>query len=96
MTEAKHTPGTWHFEPDGMGDFTIASRNGPLAIAAVVNGQVRRPEEHDANARLITAAPDMLGALKSVRARFQHLRLGPDEEMVLNRVSAAIAKATAV
>jgi len=48
-----------------------------------------------ANARLIAAAPDMLAALISVRARFQHLRLGPDESAVLDRVQTAIAKAEA-
>lgn len=36
---------------------------------------------------------DMLAALQAVRARFQHLRLGPDEDAVIDRVDAAIAKA---
>lgn len=49
--------------------------------------------ELDANARLIAAAPDMLGALIAVRARFQNLRLTADHEIVLDRVNAAIAKA---
>ena len=46
------------------------------------------------NAHLTTATPELLAALIAVRARFQHYRHGPDEEMVMDRVSAAIAKAT--
>jgi hypothetical protein len=74
MTEAKHTPGPWHSEPDGMGDITIASSRDPLAIAAVVNGSFMamggHAEEFEANARLITAAPDMLAALQALAAKF--------------------------
>lgn len=44
-------------------------------------------------ANLIAAAPDMLGALIQVRARFQGLRLGPDEAATLSRVNDAIDRA---
>lgn len=42
---------------------------------------------------LANAADDMLGALIAVRARFQGYNHGPDEQMVMDRVNAAIAKA---
>ena len=53
-----------------------------------------QPASAPTNAHLTTATPELLAALIAVRARFQHFRRGPDEEMVMDRVSAAIAKAT--
>ncbi len=46
-----------------------------------------------ANAHLIAAAPEMLGALVEVRARMQGYRLDLDASHALDRVDAAIAKA---
>jgi hypothetical protein len=65
-----HTPGPWTAcDPDFFGGIAINGPDGGLAIAAVCNGEMRKMagqlEEHQANARLIAAAPDLLGALKN-------------------------------
>jgi hypothetical protein len=98
VTEApKHTRGPWHYEPDGMGDFTIASERDQLAIAAVVNGSFMamggHADEHEANARLIAAAPDMLAALRECQSTLAMI-IAPDAG---KRTSAlhAFAQATA-
>jgi hypothetical protein len=41
--------------------------------------------------RLTAENEQMRGTLIQVRARFQHLRLGPDENLILDRVDAALA-----
>lgn len=49
----------------------------------------------DANARLIAAAPDLLGALKQLRSwQGGKTRLRRDEKVLLQIANAAIAKAT--
>lgn len=100
---AAHTQGPWHYESDGMGDFTIASSADPLAIAAVVNGTFMamggHAKEHEANARLIAAAPEMLAALRGLVR--EHIKRGPFDEPLgqseqspqINAALAAISKA---
>lgn len=86
---AQHTQGPW--------EIARLNRNGPYAIRMAYNPEQKfygvRQIHHEADARLIAAAPDMLGALIAVRARFQGYNHGPDEQMVMDRVIAAIAKA---
>ena len=89
----KHTPGPWALDdesiyaPDGEGWKQVAEipnwRTNP--------GEVLTPEDN-ANARLIHAAPDMLGALE-VAYTSLIARLGP-AHTVTCQVGAAIAKAT--
>lgn len=79
----KFTPGPWRATPDCFGDFTIQPHGAELAIAAVVNGEMRRMgggvSEQEANARLIAAAPDMFEALKdALRSSRKDFKLGPD------------------
>ena len=54
--------------PDDFGDYTICGPDEALAIAAVVNGEMRRmggkTAEHQANAHLIAAAPNLYAALE--------------------------------
>jgi hypothetical protein len=68
MGEREHTPGPWRVTLDEFGDYTIQPEHAVLAVAAVVNGEMRRmgghAGEHQANARLIAAAPDMFEALR--------------------------------
>ena len=65
MTQIKHTPGPWaHINPDG---FTVRhpqvySDTGPVCNATWL-GDVRI-DELRANARLISAAPELLEALQ--------------------------------
>ena len=60
MSNTKHTPGPWHVIPKGRpfsGD--IADNTGKLVAQAFLS-------EHQANARLIAAAPAMLEALQEM------------------------------
>lgn len=67
---SQHTPGPWRMTLDEFGDYTIQPQHEELAIAAVVNGEMRRmggqSGEHEANARLIAAAPDLFAALMGI------------------------------
>lgn len=69
---SKHTPGPWRMTLDDFGDYTIQPHDAELAIAAVVNGEMRRmggqAGEHAANARVIMAAPEMVKALQRIAA----------------------------
>lgn len=57
-----YTEGPWRADgPDGFGDFNILHDANALAVAAVISN-MRQPSEIEANARLISAAPDMYEA----------------------------------
>lgn len=78
MTTHRHTNGPWRLSgPDDFGDDTIQPPSEELAIAAVVNGAIRSltgdRAEHQANARLIRAAPEMRAALVMLRDRLDAL-----------------------
>ncbi len=62
MSAVGHTPGPWLAEPaDFFGDHNIRQADtGNIAAVAAVVSNLRDPEEVAANARLITAAPDLL------------------------------------
>ncbi|CAM5769967.1 hypothetical protein [Bosea minatitlanensis] len=92
-----HTPGPWRMTLDDFGDYTIQPQHEELAIAAVVNGEMRRmggvSGEHEANAHVIVAAPDLLKAAKralvTLKAQGESVRPGN----VLGALDAAIQKA---
>jgi len=93
VNAARHTPGPWTY-PGGTGNFV----GGPDRLRiADLGGLERSPEERQANARLIAAAPDLLAACiqaESVLRVFREcsvLKAGaPDTEAKLR---AAILKA---
>jgi hypothetical protein len=102
-TTAKHTPGPWQiipprigaaltiYAPDGLTPIcTTASNTSPVTMEMHRSGEVR------ANARLIAAAPDLLGALETMVERFKGHAWGSeeDEERAITKACAAIAKAT--
>ena len=68
MSEKKYTPGPWRYEPDE----DIPGHKGPprVVITDEVIGKHKRifvdVAPMDANARLISAAPDLLEALEAV------------------------------
>lgn len=89
-----HTPSPWTFVQSGTGDFPIwnvrIGTRGLITLPATAG-----METMDADARLIAAAPDLLEALKLMRARF----LDTDgthsmwEQEATDAADAAIAKA---
>jgi len=86
MTEAKHTPGPWHvregIHPDYLtGIYAMTDENGESQIAealvnSVNNESYSYPEDAEANAYLIAAAPELLEALKTtqsaLKAAYKH------------------------
>lgn len=85
MTEQKFTPGPWTV--DGAGRWALV-RGADMAIVATRH---RLPGDvHEANARLIAAAPKMLAALEQV-ARYCDVDTDP---IIRATAMAAIAEAT--
>lgn len=102
MSAGKHTPGPWtHCAPTSdtaNTDHLVLGRNDHL-VAGVIDDAP--PDEVEANARLIAAAPDMLAALKATAGNIRslgpagalsHVPFAPYQEW-LAVVDAAIAKA---
>lgn len=58
----KHTPGQWHIENYPPGQTFIYAEDG--SIVCEVNHDHRQPEEVEANARLLAAAPAMLDYIR--------------------------------
>lgn len=99
-----HTPGPWTTEDRCDGGYIRESkpwdetggikRRKAVALVRVMN---RPPQENEANARLIAAAPDLLVSAQIARNQVALLG-GPDDRVnndVLALLDAAIAKATA-
>lgn len=90
-----HTPGPWGYWADGYGDYHI----GPLAGGMVAGVFSRNGDD----ARLITAAPDMLAALEATLAGLEawveiadddDKRDSDNEAIAMARVAIAKAKGT--
>ena len=60
----KHTPGPWSVERRSAEDVRIVDGNPNTTIATLGNWLPEFRAERDANARLISAAPDMFEALE--------------------------------
>lgn len=86
----QHTPGPWEWE----GTF----RQGWYATIRPVGTYTRREEmpraESEANARLISAAPDLLAACREVLARLGLPEVGLGDSRCAATLRAAIARAT--
>lgn len=91
---SKHTPGPWYFLPD---------RNGRLQVGPSINYTVAAMwvtplEGQEANARLISAAPELLEALEKCRkelsAWMQCYCEDAATQEAISQARAAIAKAT--
>ena len=97
---SKNTPGPWHSSPTCLGAaFDIGAEDGSN-IAFVSGPDCNGAEEFRANALLIAAAPDMLGALKAAEELadvMEHLTAcRSDDEWVWaaqSKIKAAISKA---
>lgn len=54
-----HTPGPWQGKGDGSGSINDSNGN-QVALATLIGLSIRHPDERDANAHLIAAAPELL------------------------------------
>lgn len=70
-TQVKHTPGPWRYgiSSKNMSQFFIGNNDYTKTIAIVDSFHV----EHEANAALIAAAPELLEALKQLKEDFSYL-----------------------
>jgi ribosomal protein RSM22 (predicted rRNA methylase) len=89
---SKHTPGPWEALKNNYGQVLIVVRSTKDFVCAV-------PDECEADAKLISAAPDLLAALKSIIDTVEsHARsqLTPAENSPVAKARAAIKKAEGV
>jgi hypothetical protein len=91
----KHTLGPW--ETFGPMRFTVYGGDPKVRIAVVDYCTGADSAEHDANARLISAAPDLLAALQYVTDMLSS-SVAPDDyepfRRCMSQARAAISKAT--
>jgi hypothetical protein len=95
QNQPKHTPGPWvaHNEPGHGFWYVDRTEDGCGSIATCYNTCIAYAE---ANARLIAAAPELLGACQSaLRALEDNTEPGPMDEDAKEGLRLAIAKATA-
>ena len=92
--KTQHTPGPWDTEPKGSRHFVDGADG--LTVAYLDRAGVRERAEIEANACLITSAPDLLAALTNILARVEAspTLLPHISADVRNEARAAIARAT--
>lgn len=91
-TKNGHTPGPWHVTPIGSERYVEA--NGPELICDMQRNDCENPEQVarcDANARLISAAPELLAACKAFLTKAGSVERRME---IHDQARAAIAKAT--
>jgi hypothetical protein len=88
-TEAKHTQGPWIAIKAPHGPIDIFDAN-DRDVVTVYGGGV--PEDREANARLIAAAPDLLEVVEAFEA-FYPSGINPDLDKASNKARAALVKA---
>lgn len=91
MSEVEHTPGPWVAKGIGGPNLCVTDGDSRYVVDRFVLGS-RATEEHEANARLIAAAPDLLAALQAVMAGQIGGNVDHDAER-FRAARAAIAKA---
>lgn len=92
MTEQKHTPGPWNFQPCDEYAYSFEVLCEKDYYIATTHDGVRGDSNAGANARLIAAAPDLLEALRlAVRQNSLDMLMTGDE---IRQCKMAIAKAT--
>ena len=102
MSEYKHTPGPWHqVSHEGRVGVDVRSAFGRAICATygvcnqpkTLSGIKSQAEEDRANARLISAAPEMYEALKAALPFFNNHRHYERGENAYQSVVASLAKA---
>ena len=78
MSEAKYTRGEWVVENKGFNPLVVAqTADGPVAVAEVLDDCFPDAGQQNANAALISAAPDLLSALQMM-ASMWHRYIMPE------------------
>ena len=94
MTDTKHTPGPWVWEHWKMG---LTAQNGTSVLAYYdyegMSLHGKTEDEHEANAHLIAAAPDLLEALEAIVATWDGPKYNHFMADNIDLARAAIAKA---
>ncbi|BAO04707.1 hypothetical protein KMC49_gp46 [Ralstonia phage Firinga] len=89
----KHTEGPWHVTGKGLSRY-VEGRVRPGVLQEVAwCGATEVPEQMEANARLIAAAPEMLEALDNIGGLSRALRVGGPDPMDLHELSDALQEA---
>lgn len=84
----KHTPGPWGIIKGEFGPVIFSGETGAM-VAQPVRGS--SDDERQANARLLSAAPDLLQSLKEV---VDWLEIAENKSVMHTKARAAIEKAT--
>lgn len=91
---SNHTPGPWEYSWGCFGlKVTACAGNTIQTIASVQTFIPEFSPEAESNARLISAAPDLLAALEEIVGYSGGANTALEDEYVMERVYAAIAKA---
>ena len=99
---SKHTPGPWKSFPTAREDFSRVITSADCLVQVAYTREVYGERmtygptvETTANARLITAAPELLAALQQLRSwQAGKTRLTPEDKALIAVANLAIAKAT--
>jgi hypothetical protein len=100
-TKATHTPGPWKYESEDSYSLTIygwdnpghSARGRAVVVATIRNDDVEPPTpSQEANASLISAAPELLETCQSILSRLGDHPMHDDE--LADTLRDAIAKAT--
>lgn len=96
---SKHSPGPWFTKREGFSTVYVEARisGGMLQDVAACGPTEAGSEQQEANARLISAAPELLDALKLCEGNISSLLASAHPKVFgvwLEVVRAAIAKAT--
>lgn len=85
----QHTPGPWNAR-----GLDVRKKNALICVLGIEAGIKQEENEQLANARLIAAAPDLLAALGAAQWMLERDFIDEQKRGVLEKVNAAIAKAT--
>ena len=86
-TQAKHTPGPWAANDDGLVLGNLDNYEGEAPLVCTCGGADdfnMEPDLHLANARLIASAPEMLEALRAMVARAPFIDQSVTEDGLAN------------
>lgn len=91
---SKHTPGPWIIVDTQRGDAIVNALIDDESGAAMYDPIVDGGIDTEANAQLIAAAPDLLAACEAAESWFSGSALSAQEQVLVEQLRAAIAKAT--